>query len=39
MQELATKADLDKLKSELTVRLGSMIGAGVAILAILQRIH
>lgn len=43
MNELVTKADLslalDNVKSSLTIRLGSMIAAGVAALAILQRIH
>jgi hypothetical protein len=43
MNELVTKSDLilslDNLKSALTIRLGSMIAAGVAALAILQRIH
>jgi hypothetical protein len=37
MNELVTKADLalvlDNLKSELTVRLGGMIWAGIAVLA------
>ena len=31
--------ELDNLKSELTIRLGSMIVAGFATLAILQLIH
>jgi hypothetical protein len=43
MNELVTKADLalalDNLKSELTVRLGSMIWAGIAVLAVLLRFH
>jgi hypothetical protein len=48
--ELVTKADLalaidnmklamDNVKSSLTIRLGSMIGAGIAALAVLQRVH
>jgi hypothetical protein len=43
MNELVTKADLalalDNLKSELTVRLGGMIAAGFAVLAVLQGFH
>ena len=50
MNELVTKADLalaidnmklamDNVKSSLTIRLGSMIGAGIAALAVLQRVH
>jgi hypothetical protein len=41
MHELVTKADLalalDNFKSGLTIRLGSMLGAGIAALALLQR--
>jgi hypothetical protein len=40
MHELVTKADLDlalnNFKTELTIRLGSMIGVGIATLAMLQ---
>jgi hypothetical protein len=43
MTELVTKADLnlalDNVKSSLTVRLGSIMVAGVAALAVLQRLH
>jgi hypothetical protein len=50
MTELVTKTDLsaavvnlkseiEKAKSSLTIRLGSMIGAGIAALAVLQRFH
>lgn len=50
MNELVTKQDLalaiddlklamDNFKSSLTIRLGSMIGAGVGILAVLQHLH
>lgn len=50
MVELVTKQDLalaidnlklamDNVKSSLTIRLGSMIGAGVAALAMLQHLH
>jgi hypothetical protein len=43
MHELVTKTDLalalDNLTYRLTIRLGSMIVAGVAALAVLQRIH
>ncbi|MCC8963747.1 hypothetical protein H8A95_15865 [Bradyrhizobium sp. Pear76] len=43
MNELVTKADLalalDNLKSSMTIRLGSIVAAGVAALAILQRVH
>lgn len=43
MTELVTKADLalalENVKSSLTVRLGSIMVAGVAALAVLQRIH
>jgi hypothetical protein len=43
MHELVTKADLalalDNLRSGLTMRLGSMIGAGIAVLAVLQCLH
>jgi hypothetical protein len=43
MNELVTKADmalaLDNLKLGLTIRLGSMIGAGIATLAVLQHFH
>jgi hypothetical protein len=43
MHELVTKTDLalalDNLTYRLTIRLGSMIGAGIAALALLQRFH
>ncbi|MES2166606.1 MAG: hypothetical protein V4458_06175 [Pseudomonadota bacterium] len=43
MTELVTKTDLnsalDALTSRLTIRLGSLMVAGVAALAVLQRIH
>lgn len=43
MHGLVTKADLvlalDNLKSGLTIRLGSMIGAGIAAMAVLQCFH
>lgn len=43
MHEPVTKTDLalalDNLKSSMTIRLGSIVAAGVAALAILQRIH
>ena len=43
LHELVTKADLalafDNLKSGLTIRLGSMIGVGIAALVVLQRFH
>lgn len=43
MNELVTKADLalslDNLKSAMTIRLGSIIVAGIAALAVLQRLH
>jgi hypothetical protein len=50
MNELVTKQDLalaidnvklamENVKSSLTIRLGSMIVAGVAALAVLQRFH
>jgi hypothetical protein len=43
MHELVTKSDLtlalDSMTLSLTIRLGSMIAAGVAALAVLQRIH
>jgi len=43
MTELVTKTDLnsalDNLKNAMTVRLGGMIVAGIAALAILQKFH
>ena len=43
MAELVTKNDLiaamATLRSELTVRLGSIMAAGIAALALLQRLH
>lgn len=43
MHELVTKAGLvlalDNLKSGLTIRLGSMIVAGIAAMAVLQCFH
>ena len=43
MNELVTKADLaialDAVKSALTVRLGSIMVAGIAALAVLLRLH
>jgi hypothetical protein len=43
MREVVTKADLalalDNFESSLTIRLGSIIGASIAALAVLQRFH
>ena len=43
MNELVTKTDmalaLDNLTYRLTIRLGSMIAAGIAALAVLERLH
>ena len=43
MAELVTKADLnlalDNVKSALTIRLGSIVAAGIAALALLQHLH
>jgi hypothetical protein len=43
MTELVTKTDLalalDNLTYRLPIRLGSMIGAGIAALGLLQRFH
>jgi hypothetical protein len=50
MRELATKSDLllatdrlktemDKLKSDMTIRLGSLIVAGLAVMAVIERLR
>jgi hypothetical protein len=39
MTQFVTKTDLNNLKSELTVRLGSLMVAGIAALAVLMRLH
>ena len=43
MHELVTKADLnlalENLKSSLTIRLGSIVAGGVAVLAVILRLH
>jgi len=37
-EHLATKADLERLKDQLTIRLGGMLAAAVAIVAALVRL-
>jgi len=37
-EHLATKADLERLKDQLTIRLGGMLAAGIAIVAALVRL-